>query len=897
MPPNARRSPVGNTTGSPISQSATSMLAARTRLLRFLLPAFAVVVAALGVLSTDAQAEYGELAHLHFLTGEGPGEVRPTGALAFAVDSTEGSFYLADEPKTGTFRIQRFNAKGEAEPGAAISFAPPGAKKGSGGEGVLGNGGIEIAVDPKRQRVYLLLLYERREKNEKEEKEEEKEEKEKGKAFERFPLDAEERAAGQLYAFELTGGKLVSAKEKEGSPIPIVSEGATGFKSQGELPKEALLNPRGLAVDPATGNVVIAGDEDQQQNSKVEKAEGEKECRAAMQYVAIEEKAKAVSGGKPTLRYVDKKNVLAPEEATCEPESYESIPYAPIVTTGGRVLAEVHENQVWEFPGKDEAGEEERETHPNLVFTLNEQQELLEFGAENVTGPTMSFVPEGANEGKLYLAAGVRRKQIAETTQPAVLAVHYAEHEGEAPKTNVIGWTAGADSEAGKHEGCAIPSPTSGRTALLGGFKTSGGAEGVFALDTFQHEEKQTLEVFEFGPGGSAKQCPHASATSPSVKVANVAVSVLPPSQTAALSSEVVSGDVTHVEWQFENLTTHEKEAPLIGGFEFAPNAKHELVGTTKGEHAFAHEGKYKITELLQTDNLGSPTIEATREILVQRPPLEIELSGSSSVAANEQAARFEASVSDHSEPGTPHLTYVWKFGDGTEVTHEKLTSTTAVEEHLYKTPCSPCTVTLEVIDGLGARGTATTSVTVRGDKAEEEARSREEAEARRRQEAEAARKAEEERAAQHKAEEEAAAAHKVGEAPKQGVQGVQSAGNPSATLAGTSISVSPAGALTVKVSCPSGETSCIGTITLRTLSAVSASSHKKAILTLTSGSFTVAGGQTKAVALHLSAKAKALLAHSHVLRASATLVAHDAAGATRTVKTTVSLRLAKKKH
>jgi hypothetical protein len=881
------------------------MVAHRTNLLRYLLPVLALALAALGVISSSAHAEYGELSHFHLLTGEGAGEVRPAGALAFAVDPTEGSFYLADEPKSGTFRIQRFNAKGQVEPGAGVSFAPPGAKKGAGGEGVLGNGGLEIAIDPKRERVYLLLLYERREKNEKEEKEEEKEEREKGKAFERFPLDAEERAAGQLYAFEYTGGKLVSAKEKEGAPSPIVTEGATGFKSQGELPKEALLNPRGIAVDPVTGNVVIAGDEDQQQNAKVEKEEGEKECRAAIQYVSIEESktTKTISAAKPTVRYVDTKSVLEPEETHCEPEGYEAIPYAPIVTTGGRVLAEVHENQVWEFPGKDEAVEEERETHPVLAFTLNEQQELLEFGGEEVTGPTMSFVPEGTSEGKLYLAAGVRRKQINETTQPAVLAVHYAEHEGEAPKASVIGWTAGANSEAGKHEGCAIPSPTSGRTALIGGFKTSSG-EGVLALDTFQHEEKQTLEVFSFGPGGSATQCPHASASSPTVKVANVAVSSLAPSQVAALSSEVSAGDVTHVEWQFENVTTHEKEVPVVGSYEFAANAKHELVGTTAGEHAFAHEGKYKIAEVLETDNLASPTAEVTREITVQRPPIEIELSGSSSVAADEQAARFEASVSDHNETGTPHLTYVWKFGDGTEVTHEKIASATEVEEHTYKAPCSPCTVTLEVTDGQGAHAIATTLVAVHGDKAEEESRTRAETEARQRQEAEAAQKAAAERAAQqtaaqHKAEEEAVAAkRKAEEAGKQGVQGLQSVHNPSATLAGSSLSVSSSGALTLKVSCPSGESTCIGTVTLRTLTAVSAGAHKKkAILTLASGSFTVAGGQTKAIALHLSARAKALLAHSHLLRAQATLIAHDAAGVSRTVKASVSLRLAKAAH
>jgi hypothetical protein len=47
---------------------------------------------------------------------------------------------------------------------------------------------------------------------------------------------------------------------------------------------------------------------------------------------------------------------------------------------------------------------------------------------------------------------------------------------------------------------------------------------------------------------------------------------------------------------------------------------------------------------------------------------------------------------------------------------------------------------------------------------------------------------------------------------------------------------------------------------------------------------------------LHLSAKARSLLARSHVLRARATVLAHDPAGASHTAVVTVTLKLAKKK-
>jgi hypothetical protein len=119
--------------------------------------------------------------------------------------------------------------------------------------------------------------------------------------------------------------------------------------------------------------------------------------------------------------------------------------------------------------------------------------------------------------------------------------------------------------------------------------------------------------------------------------------------------------------------------------------------------------------------------------------------------------------------------------------------------------------------------------------------------------------------------------------------------GHPEARLESSSLTVTRRGALRVKVTCPAGETSCIGKITLRTLSAVSTGrGKKKAVLTLASGSFDVAGGKIETVTLHLSAQARALLSHSHVLRARATLIAHDPAMTSDTTRVTATLRLQK---
>lgn len=121
--------------------------------------------------------------------------------------------------------------------------------------------------------------------------------------------------------------------------------------------------------------------------------------------------------------------------------------------------------------------------------------------------------------------------------------------------------------------------------------------------------------------------------------------------------------------------------------------------------------------------------------------------------------------------------------------------------------------------------------------------------------------------------------------------------------VGGSSLTATTAGAVPIKVSCPAGETSCIGSITLTTIGAVGASAahetkaKKKPALTLATGSFTVAGGKTATVQLHLSAKAKALLKHTHTLHAQATIFAHDSSGATHTTKSTITIHAAKAKH
>lgn len=122
----------------------------------------------------------------------------------------------------------------------------------------------------------------------------------------------------------------------------------------------------------------------------------------------------------------------------------------------------------------------------------------------------------------------------------------------------------------------------------------------------------------------------------------------------------------------------------------------------------------------------------------------------------------------------------------------------------------------------------------------------------------------------------------------------------PIVTIAGAAMTVAPNGAFSLKLSCPSAETTCSGTVTVKTASAVAArSAHaaKKAILTLATASFTITAGKVKVLSMHLTAKAKKLLAKLHTVRARVTIVAHDPQGHTHTTTAAVTLRAAKKKH
>jgi phosphodiesterase/alkaline phosphatase D-like protein len=155
---------------------------------------------------------------------------------------------------------------------------------------------------------------------------------------------------------------------------------------------------------------------------------------------------------------------------------------------------------------------------------------------------------------------------------------------------------------------------------------------------------------------------------------------------------------------------------------------------------------------------------------------------------------------------------------------------------------------------------------------------------------------------------------------PGGGVKGQQEA-SPDATAAGSSTSVGSNGAFTLKISCPAGAGSCTGSVVVKTAGAVAASAHAslaalvagavadvarvaghagtaavhKSVMTLSSGAFSVTAGQSKTITLHLSSKARKLLAKLHTVRAKVTITARNPSGATHTGVSSLILRA--KKH
>ncbi len=513
---------------------------------------------------------------------------------------------------------------------------------------------------------------------------------------------------------------------------------------------------------------------------------------------------------------------------------------SPVVSSTGKVYV-----SGGELPSGEESYEEIDEVPadftskaPPVALTKFATEELVTFPGEPfpLNGAGLALSPEGT----FYAYAQVLRQEGAGFHEPAVLAFE--------PDGNELGWFGGqSQPKESPHVACAV--------SFRGHPVLAAGKEGkVFVFDT----DPEAPGVVEFGPGGTG--CPTATATAPVASVNNEPVSgSVSVGAKVKFASTVTQANALATTWEFTNTTTKATETVAGPGGQLEHP---EIV------HTFSLEGTYTVKETIKTDDLASPTLVKEAAITAKALAPTAQFSATTPITVG-SAASFDPKTS--SGNGGAITAYTWNFGDGSA----PVTTTEAtVVSHPYSSP-GTYTVTLTVRNAVGT-GEAERHVEVLP-----------------------------------------ASSAGGGESPTTGSGGSGGGssgggGGPSggggtggtgasggvlaysAILAGSTLAVSPTGAFVIKVAC-TGQSTCAGLVTLRTLSAVAAT--RKAILTLASGSFSAAPGTVKSITLHLSSSARKLLAREHVIKAKATLAGHDAAGIAHTTTTIVSLHVAKAHH
>lgn len=724
-----------------------------------------VVVAGAALSAAAGAAPYGELTNFGS-AGVGAGQFTEEGpaTAAFGVDPTDNTVYVGDKPSNKVFRIQKFSSTGTLLGEARIESVP--------GESALEG----VAVDPVEKRFYALIVQTR---------------------SPEATFDPEFTAAGALYAFSTEpteeAGKKVLLPAVPGG----VLAGKSVLKPASTVAGEALLEPSGIAVDPKSHDIILAGTED---------PTGSEEPLTALERVS--------KTGVLGARWVDKESSrFFGEEIGTSPVV---TPEGKVYVVGGAVNDEGE--QIDEIP----ANFASEGTPKTFIKYDSGELELVSFPGipAALEGGGLSLAPDGT----LWVYAKILSP--GEGKHPGALSF------STSGTPAVLGWTGGQTLKLGTGK-CVI--------SFFGHPMVAAGKEDqLFMFDS----DSSAPKVIKFGPGGEG--CPTAKATTPLEAfvgaVKEEPSDLIAPGSEVKLSSTIAEANALTVEWNFGD------GSPVV-----VTSDQHQTPTTL---HKYTTEGPFKVTATIQTDNRASPTIVLERTLTVSKPLPIAKFTASTPVLVG-QVDAFDAKGSSGVEKAAISE-YKWNFGDGSPA----VVTTTPSTTHTFATE-GEFKVTLQVVDAHKL----TSNVASAGIK----------------------------------------------------VNPVPVITPPPTTTTGTtappgetgvlpyklsvpagSLTASKSGALALKIDC-AGQSSCTGTATLKTASAVSAGKHKKkTILTLASGSFKVLGGHLQAITLHLSAAARTLLAHSGTrgLRVTVTILAHDAAGVAHPMTAQLTIHAAKvKKH
>ncbi len=530
-----------------------------------------------------------------------------------------------------------------------------------------------IAIDPKSERLFFLISEERPE----------------GKAPEELP-DETDTAATALYAFKTTPNDKKLEPVAEATPLKEPGDESTApvligpstLKSNSQTPGEALLEPRGIAVDPASEEVLITAHVDDQPCAEEEPGAGCEEdpyepdalSKPDDHYVAVHVKE---SGADEQLD-VDSGNVIKKED-----EDTYFAPSSPVVAADGgsgrlltlhalepkfgdelRGLAEFPAGDTGaptQFPLPDTGGAESG-------FEEVEDEWVGGGGGPAAIGGSLAVDPEEANV--LY---GVTR--VVNEEEAGKEEILYGISERSAETLKPIGWSGGQRASQANDDTCALqPGRNEGEHIQI----AVGSHGDVFVLvpeylreplgggQAGGEEKFPTADaIIEFGPGG--KGCPAASVQKIAATVAGKEVNSAATGQTVTLSSFVKQGDALSTVWKLENEATKKTVTS-----EQLEDDQHQ---TPTLETSFAEAGEYKITEEIKTDNLDTPSLTVSRVFKATEKGEEAPKvkKNPENVTVNEgESATFEAMAT-----GTPAPTVQWEVSSDGGTTFTPITGAT----------------------------------------------------------------------------------------------------------------------------------------------------------------------------------------------------------------------------
>lgn len=549
---------------------------------------------------------YGEVGRFG-ARGTGPGQFELSrGTHAFGVDTTDEDVYVGDEPQAGSYRIQKLTSTGTFLAQSA-KITPPKA------DGIEG-----IAVDPTLHRLYVLALESR------------------------STPESVIAVAGTLYAFStLPEGETLPAAS--GTKAGVLTTPAM-FMAHAKEISQALAEPRGIAVDPVTHDVIVMGEQET----------GEPESNSiVLQRVSS---ATGVLGE----RY---------ETTALERETVSS----PVLSSAGNVYVTQYD-EVLQVPADFTSSQK-----PVRIGGISEEPP---FESERTLlmlpdplasqGGGLSFAPvgpHGEQGGALEAAAGILNER---SFYPGVVSFDLATGAE-------TGWSGGAS----KRSGAACTIGFQGYTYPM---VAAGGSGNVFMLDS------QYAQVVDFGQNGAG--CPAATDSSLAALLGGEPLSgQIEPGTEVTLQSQLLQADAVSVEWSFG-----EGEATPL-------QLDGQDLQRTEVTHTFQQPGEHLVTEVIHTDDLATPTIEETTAVTVRssRQPPTANISGPLAAEVGEQAS-FDGSASwdPNGHLGSTAITrYEWNFGDGSSTVTE-----TPEVQHSYAQP-GLYTVTLIVEDSFGLKSEA----------------------------------------------------------------------------------------------------------------------------------------------------------------------------------------------